>query len=88
MPTYHPIPRGAIRICLPDTTQQEDYSCGASCLQSICKYYGVGPDDEWEFVDALGMDYRIGSHPFQIIRAANRYGLRCRQYWPMTVEDI
>jgi predicted double-glycine peptidase len=47
----YPIPRGAIRIPVPDTTQQTDYSCGASSLQAICKYYGVGYDDEWEVVD-------------------------------------
>src|SRR5437867_9637003 len=87
-PEYHRIPRGAIKVPVPDTTQQTDYSCGASCLQAVCKYYGVGPNDEWEYVEALGMDRRIGCHPFQIIRFARLCGLKCREYWPMTVDQI
>jgi predicted double-glycine peptidase len=82
------IPRGSIRVAVPDTTQQKDYSCGASGLQAVCKYYGVGYDDEWEFVDALDMDHRIGSHPYQIKKVAHRCGLRTREYQPMTVRQL
>ena len=86
------IPAGAIRIPLPDATQVEDYSCGASCLQSICKYYGVGWErglaDEWDFVAALGMDKRVGSHAFQLIKLARRLGLTARPYDPMTQDEI
>ena len=85
---FHSIPRGAIRIPLPDATQQKDYSCGAASLQSICKYYGVGPNEEWEFVDALGMDRRVGSHPHQITRLARRLGLSYREYCPMTLDQL
>lgn len=86
--SLHEISRGAIRVALPDATQQKDYSCGASCLQSICKYYGVGLNEEWEYVDALGMDRRIGSHPYQIVRLARRFGLSVKEYQPMTAEQI
>src|ERR1043166_2618070 len=82
------IPHGAIRIALPDATQQKDYSCGASCLQSICKFYGVGPNEEWEFVDKLRMDHRIGSHPYQIVRLAKQLRLSVREYQPMTPQDV
>jgi len=85
---YRPITPRAIRIPVPDTTQQTDYSCGASCLQAVCKYYGVGPDDEWEFVEAIGLDRRIGSHPDQIERAARRFGLRCKAYRPMSLKQL
>ena len=85
---YRRIPQGAIRIPIPDTTQQTDYSCGASSLQSVCKYYGVGPDDEWEYVRDLNFDHRVGSHPDQIQRAARRYGLRCKEYLPMTIAQL
>jgi predicted double-glycine peptidase len=85
---FRPIPPGAIRIAVPDTTQQTAYSCGASCLQAICKYYGVGPDDEWEFVRALRPDHRFGSDPEPIQRAARRFGLSYREYAPMTVADL
>lgn len=89
MPQYHPIPNNAIRIPVPDTIQQEDYSCGASALQAVCRYYGVGKlAEEYEFVDALGMDKRIGSHPFQLKRLAERLGLRTREYFEMTLEQL
>src|SRR6476620_2579208 len=84
----HAIRPGAIRVAIPDTTQQEDYSCGASALQAICKYYGVGPADESEFVDALGMDPRTGSHPFQIERLARHYGLSVKEYSPMSLAQL
>jgi ABC-type bacteriocin/lantibiotic exporter with double-glycine peptidase domain len=88
MTRSYPIPHGAIKIPVPDTTQQTDSSCGASCLQAICKYYGVGKEDEWEYVHDLGMDPRVGSHPFQIIRTARRYGLITREHWPMSQEQL
>jgi predicted double-glycine peptidase len=85
---FRPLPRGAIRAAVPDTTQQTDYTCGAACLQAVCKYYGVGPDDEWQFAKALDMDPRIGSHAFQIVRAAHRYGLECREYQEMDPQAL
>lgn len=85
---FRPIPSGAIRVAIPDTTQQTAYSCGASCLQAICKYYGVGPDDEWEFVRALRPDHRLGSDPEPIQRAAQRFGLCTRAYLQMTVAQL
>src|SRR5437667_4804751 len=87
-PEYHSIPRGAIKVPVPDTTQQTDYSCGASCLEAVCKYYGVGPNDEWEYVRDLRMDKRIGCHPHQIKRAAREYGLQFREHCPMTPTQI
>jgi predicted double-glycine peptidase len=85
---FRPIPPRAIRIPVPDTTQQTAYSCGASCLQAVCKYYGVGPDDEWEFVRMLRPDHRLGSDPELIQRVARRLGLRSRAYSPMTVAEL
>jgi uncharacterized protein len=85
---YRRIPKDTVRIPVPDTTQQTDYSCGASSLQAVCKHFGVGPDDEWEYVDALGMDRRVGSHPDQIQRAAARYGLRFKEYLPMSIAQL
>jgi uncharacterized protein len=85
---FHPLPPGSIRVPVPDTTQQTDYTCGAACLQAVCKYYGVGPEDEWQFAKALKMDPRIGSHAFQILRAARRYGLSFREYEPMSTQAL
>ena len=80
----HRIRPGAITIDLPNMVQQKDYSCGASALQAICAYHGVGPGEEWAIVDDLGMDRRIGSHPFQIARTARRYGLSVAEHQPMS----
>lgn len=82
------IPEGAIKVPLPDTRQGEDYSCGASALQAISGYFGVGPEEEEDYVRDLKMDTRIGSHPFQIIRAAKRYGLRVFGKEFMTIEEV
>lgn len=80
---YHDIPAGAIRIPVPDTLQQTDFTCGASSLQAVCKYYGVGPDEEPEFVKDMGMP-RTGSDPEHIIRAVEKYRLRYQEFYPMS----
>ena len=85
---YKAIPEGAIKVPLPDTRQGEDYSCGASALQAISGYFGVGPEEEEDYVRDLKMDTRVGSHPFQIIRAAERYGLRVSEKERMTVNEV
>ena len=84
----HPIPRNAIRIGLPDTSQQTGYSCGPSCLQSICHYYGLGKEDEGEIVDDMKINPDYGADPDDIIRLAEKYGLKCKQYQPMTMEKL
>jgi len=73
------IPKNAIKVHLPDTNQLEDYSCGASGLLAIFKYFGVGPDKEYQVVEELGMDKRVGSHPDQIKRLAKKYGLKTKK---------
>jgi predicted double-glycine peptidase len=85
---YKAIPEGAIKVPLPDTRQGEDYSCGASALQAISGYFGVGPEEEEDYVRDLKMDTRVGSHPFQIIRAAKKYGLRVFGKEFMTIEEV
>jgi predicted double-glycine peptidase len=84
----HRIPRNAIMVPVPDVTQQTEYSCGAASLEAICKYYGVGAEDEWEFVRDLKMDTRVGSHPFQIIALAKKYGLSVREYERMSFAQL
>jgi uncharacterized protein len=87
-PQTHRIPRGAIRIPVPDVSQQTDYSCGASCLEAICKYYGVGKEDEWQFIRGLHLDRRVGVHPGQIHRLARSYRLSVRSYPLMTLARL
>ena len=86
--TDHPIPPGAIRIPVPDVTQQTDYSCGASCLEAICKYFGVGKSEEWQYVRGLRMDHRVGAHPDQISQLARSYRLRVQPYPKMEFNEL
>lgn len=85
---YCKITNNAVKISLPDVTQVTDYSCGASSLQSICKYYGVGPDDEWTYTEAIHYDHRVGAHPDNIIAAAKKFKLECEEHPDMTDADL
>lgn len=81
------IPKGAIRIPLPDTSQDTDFSCGACSLLSICIYYGVGPVEERIVVRDSGMSDR-GANPEHLLRAAKQYGLSTEEVQPMTVSRL
>jgi predicted double-glycine peptidase len=86
-PRYHPIRKGGIRIAVPDTTQQKGYSCGASALQAVCHYYGVGGEEEDDF--ALAMDLKsTGSDPCQLVDVAQRYGLKVIECQPMKIAEL
>jgi len=88
---YHRIREGSIMIPLPDTQQKETYSCGASALMAICRYYGLGPDYEEDFISILrkkGMDTRTGAHPYQLARVARKFGLKSEEFYPMTEAQL
>jgi len=85
---YHPIGKDAVMVPLPDTQQKTDYSCGASAIMSICRYFGLGPDYEEDFIDLLrnkGMDPRIGAHPRQLAEVADKFELECEELDPKTI---
>jgi len=84
---YRRIPKGAIKIDLPNTTQVEDWTCGPSALLAICAFYGVGP--EWEYQVAKKMkETKAGTDPVQIVRAARCYGLQVQQFRGMGEHDL
>jgi predicted double-glycine peptidase len=95
-PCYHaamsrrdrPIPRGAVRIELPNLAQQKAYTCGVAALQAVCAYFGVGPGDEATIEAHLGIDRRIGTHPHQLRRVARRYGLSVEEHQPMATATL
>jgi len=84
---YRSIAPGAIKVPVPDTTQETDYTCGASALQAVCKFYGVGPVTEPEFVEHMRMP-ETGSDPEHLIRGVRRYGLEHREFNPMTITQL
>ena len=84
---YRRIPNNAIKIDLPNATQTTDYTCGASALQAICSYFGVGPEDEWDYEREMGMP-KTGADPIHITTAAEQYGLEVKEYRPMTAKQL
>jgi len=87
-PRFQEIPERAIRIQVPDVRQRTDWSCGASALQAVAGYFGVGPAEEAEFARDIGIDPRIGAHPDSIEQAARGYGLQVLQQAEMSYEAL
>ncbi len=90
---YHPIPRNAIKVPLPDTVQKEDYSCGAAAIMSISRFFGQrqGLEYEEDFIDMLidlGMDPEEGTHPYQLRRLVNKLKLKKKEYPNMTRKQL
>lgn len=88
---YHPIPGKAIKAQLPDTQQKKDYSCGASAVMAVCRYFGVGFDYEDDFIALLrqrGMDHRVGAHPHHLKRVLRRFRLAYEEICPMTLSRL
>jgi predicted double-glycine peptidase len=73
----------AVKVAVPSVVQAEDHTCGAAALLAICRYYGVGPDDEATIVrdSQLTQD---GSDPVHLLRAIRKYGLTAEEHRGMT----
>jgi ABC-type bacteriocin/lantibiotic exporter with double-glycine peptidase domain len=84
---YRPIPARAIKIDLPNTTQVTGWTCGASALLSIASYFGVGPEDEWDYTEDMKFG-PSGSDPKHFFRAAEKYGLAIQEFVGMTDEEL
>ncbi len=88
---YFPIPRYAIKVPLPDTMQKTDYSCGASAVMAVCRYFGVGFDYEEDFIDILkklGMKPAVGSHPYQLEKVLRYFKLKHKGFCNMTIREL
>lgn len=64
-----------ILIPLPPAVQTTTYDCGASCLRAVCKYFGVGSDNENDYIDACNSDPDNGTKPPDLAAAARQMGL-------------
>jgi predicted double-glycine peptidase len=79
------IPEGAIKINLPDVVQETDYSCGAAALETICRYFRVGPGGEAQeawYRHMLHTDPGSGTHPQALANLAKHLGLWVEEYHP------
>lgn len=82
------VPDDAIKIELPDVRQETDYSCGASAFQAIAEMYGVGPEDESWYRDALDSDENEGTSPNNIRELADQLGLHSIAKSGMTADEL
>lgn len=80
--------KGAIKVPVPDTSQETDTTCGASALLAVCLYYQVGPKKEKLVAKAMHMDMKNGSDPEDILRAAMFIGLHHESVQPMTIDRL
>lgn len=78
------IPKGAIKVRLPDVQQPDDYSCGAAVLMSVGSYYLVGPDRLEAFKKRLGTEPEHGTYYKEIESYANELGLKARVHQHVT----
>ena len=78
---------GRSRSILPNTTQTTAWTCGSSALLAICSYFGVGPEDEWDFTADMKFG-AAGSDPIHFVRAAKKYGLNITEYIGMTDDQL
>lgn len=54
---------------LKQTRQSTEYSCGASALQTVLKYWGLELD-EAELMQRLKTNPEVGTYPEDIVRVA------------------
>lgn len=82
------IPKKAIKIALPNVRQQRKWSCGHSALRAICLYFGLGPEDEKDYIKLLGGNPQDGIWPERIIKKAKKLGFKIHAKTGMTVEEL
>jgi len=81
------ISQSEIKIPLPDVSQKEDYSCGASALESLLNYYGKGSIKEKKVIKLLDMD-DDGIEPYQIRKLLKRVHINYVEYKLMTMKQL
>lgn len=88
MADYKRIPDGVIKIPVPNVQQTTKFSCGAAVVQAVCCYFGVGPDDQDEYMEKLGTDPDGGTAPADIISFLKDHSLRAKAIKEMSLDDL
>lgn len=65
-----------VLIPVPATVQTKLFDCGAACLRAVATYFGVGPEDEGDYIKAVKAKASRGAKPGDIIAAARRMRMR------------
>jgi predicted double-glycine peptidase len=75
-------------IPIPSVEQHHGWDCGPALLRAVCKYWGVGPDEQEDYIHACQARSDYGTRPQDIARAAKHFGLRVKIWEGMTVQDL
>ncbi len=75
-------------IPVPVVYQSHNYDCGAAALRAVCQFWGVGPEDEEEFIRACDTDEEQGTRPEDIIRVARAFGLKAVGRTGLSIDDL
>lgn len=85
---YKKIPKNVIKIPVPNVQQTTKFSCGAAVTQSVCCYFGVGPDEQNEYMERLHAVPDGGIAPTDIVKFCKDYGLCADAIENMTTEQL
>jgi predicted double-glycine peptidase len=85
---FRDVPVGAIKIPLRDVQQDDDSSCGAAALMSICFYYEVGPKTLASFKRKVHTDPDEGTYYLNIRNYARKLGLRADVETEMSIDEL
>lgn len=82
------LPKRKIKIALPSSKQQTNYTCGAACLRSISKYYKKDLKDESSFSSLCNAGEKKGCRPDDLVTAAKSLGFDVKMKQNMTIEEL
>ena len=85
---FQDVPVGAIKIPLHDVQQDDDSSCGAAALMSVCSYYQVGPKTLASFKHKLHTDPDEGTYYLNIRDFARKLGLLADVETGMSIDKL
>ena len=78
----------SVRLSVPEERQATGYSCGAACLTSVARFFGVEPDTESEAIRELKSSPAAGSDPEHIVQVAHNHGLEGVALSGLTLADL
>jgi len=82
-----PEPDTIILNSVPEVIQSTRYSCGASSLQAVLRYWGVCIEER-ELIDQLETSKDQGTAPEKIVQVAISYGLEASLHEQTTIDDL
>lgn len=72
---------------VPDTRQSANYSCGATALQAVLKYWGIDIEED-KLIKLLNTSPDYGTNERDIVRVAKKMGLKAKLKDNITLEDL